>query len=141
MTLSQIAERADLDPGTTHRLVKTLVMMGYLRQVPGVKRYQLGSNVLDLGFNALGHMDFRDRARPILRSLVGLVSEAASIGVLEGGDIVHIERVQASLLRLGVSVRVGSRIPAYCTAMGHSILAHMPLEKRMEILNSRERLN
>ena len=51
-----------------------------------------------------------------------------------------IERVQANLVRLGVSVRVGSRVPAYCTALGHCILAHLPLERRMEILNARERL-
>ena len=140
MSLSEIAERADLDPGTTHRLTKTLVMLGYLRQLPGTKRYHLGLKVLDLGFNALARMDLRDSARPVLRSLVGQLSEAASIGVLEGADVVYIERVQANLVRLGVSVRVGSRVPAYCTALGHCILAHMPLERRMEILNSRERL-
>jgi IclR family transcriptional regulator, pca regulon regulatory protein len=140
MTLTEIAQRADLDPGTAHRMTKTLVMLGYLRQTPGTKRYHLGLKVLDLGFNALARMDLRDSARPVLRSLVGQLSEAASIGVLEGAEVVYIERVQANLMRLGVSVRVGSRIPAYCTALGHSILAHIPLEKRMEILNSRERI-
>jgi IclR family transcriptional regulator, pca regulon regulatory protein len=140
MTLTQIAVRAELDPGTTHRLTKTLVMLGYLRQRPETKQYHLGLKVLDLGFNALARMDLRDSARPVLRSLVGQLSEAASIGVLEGADIVYIERVQANLVRLGVNVRVGSRIPAYCTALGHCILAHIPLERRIEILNSRERL-
>lgn len=140
MSLTQIAVKADLDPGTTHRLIKTLVMLGYLKQVPGAKRYYLGLKVLDLGFNSLARMDLRDSARPILRSLVGQVSEAASIGILEGGDIVYIERVQANLARLGVSVRVGSRIPAYCTALGHAILAYIPLDKRMEVLNLRERV-
>lgn len=140
MTLTEIAVKAELDPGTAHRIIKTLVMLGYLKQVPGGKRYHLGLKVLDLGFNALARMDLRDSARPILRSLVGQVSEAASIGVIEGSDIVYIERVQANLVRLGVSVRVGSRIPVYCTAIGHSILAHMPLERRLEILNLRERI-
>ena len=129
-----------MDPGTTHRLAKTLVMLGYLKQVPGGKRYALGLKVLDLGFHALARMDLRDSARPILRSLVGRVSEAASIGVLEGGDVVYIERVQANLVRLGVSVRVGSRIPAYCSALGHAILAQLPLEKRMAALQLRERV-
>ena len=140
MTLTEIAHKAGLDPGTAHRMTKTLVMLGYLRQTPGAKRYHLGLKVLDLGFNALARMDLRDSARPVLRSLVGQLSEAASIGVLEGGEIVYIERVQANLVRLGVSVRIGSRVPAYCTALGHSILAHMPLERRMEILNLRERI-
>lgn len=140
MTLSEIAAKADLDPGTAHRIIKTLVMLGYLKQVPGAKRYFLGLKVLDIGFNALARLDLRDSARPILRSLVGQVSEAASVGVLDGPDVVYIERVQANLARLGVSVRVGTRIPAYCTAIGHSILAHIPLDRCIEILNLRERI-
>ncbi len=53
LNLSQIAERAELDSGTAFRLVKTLVMLGYLRQVENTKRYYLGLKVLDLGFNAI----------------------------------------------------------------------------------------
>ena len=140
MSLTQIAAKAELDPGTTHRLIKTLVMLGYLKQAPEAKRYFLGLKVLDLGFHSLARMDLRDSARPILRSLVGRVNEAASIGVLEGAEIVYIERVQANLARLGVSVRVGSRIPVYCTALGLAILAHIPLDRRMEVLNLRERV-
>lgn len=139
LSLSQIGQKAGLDPGTTFRLVKTLVMMGYLRQVDGAKRYYLGLKVLDLGFNAIARMDLQSTARPVLRSLVGQVNEAASICVLDGADVVYIERVQAGLVRLGVNTRIGSRIPAYCSGVGHAILAHLPFERRLEILNMRER--
>jgi IclR family transcriptional regulator, pca regulon regulatory protein len=138
MTLSQIAARAELDPGTTFRLVKTLVMLGYL--VAGdAKKYRLGLKVLDLGFNAFGKMDFHAIARPILRSLVGSVNEAASVAVLDGPEMVYLERVQLPLGRLGITQRVGARIPVYCTAVGHAILAYMPMEERLRILNARER--
>ena len=140
LTLSQIAQRADLDSGTAFRLVKTLVMLGYLRQVENAKRYYLGLKVLDLGFNAISRMDLHGSARPILRGLVGQLNEAASIGVLDGSHVVYIERVQAGLARLGVNVRIGSRIPAYCTALGHCILAHLPFEQRVGILNMQERV-
>lgn len=138
--LARISERAGLDPGTAFRLVKTLVMLGYLRQVDGVKRYRLAPRVLDLGFHAIAGMDLHECARPILRSLVGQVNEAASISVLEGSDIVYIERVQAGFVRLGVNVRIGSRIPAYCTAAGHAILAHLSPARRTEVLRARERI-
>ncbi len=74
----------------------------------------------------------------ILRGLVGQLNEAASIGVLDSSHAVYIERVQAGLVRLGVNVRLGSRIPAYCTALGHSILAYLPFERRVGILNMQE---
>jgi IclR family pca regulon transcriptional regulator len=140
LTLSQIAKRAELDSGTAFRLVKTLVMLGYLRQADNTKRYYLGLKVLDLGFNAISRMDLHASARPILRGLVGQLNEAASIGVLDSSHVVYIERVHAGLARLGVNVRIGSRIPAYCTAMGHSILAHLPFEQRVGILNMQERV-
>jgi len=139
-TLSQIAANSDLDPGTAFRVVKTFVTLGYLRQIDGAKRYRLAMKVLDLGFHALSGMDLHESSRPILRSLVGEVSEAASLSVLEGADVVYIERVQAGWMRLGVNVRVGSRIPAYCTAAGHAILAHLPPERRLEVLRLRERV-
>lgn len=137
--LSRIAEKAALDAGTAFRLIKTLVTLGYLRQVDGVKRYRLATKVLDLGFHAIAGMDLHECARPILRSLVGEVNEAASVTVLEGADVVYVERVQAGFVRLGVTVRIGSRVPAYCSAAGHAILAHLPPDRRMEILRARER--
>jgi IclR family pca regulon transcriptional regulator len=140
LTISEIAERADLDVGTTFRLVKTLVMLGYLRQVPDTKRYCLAWKVLDLGFNAIGRMDLHAIARPILCSLVGRLNEAASLAVLDGPEAVYVERVQLGLGRLGVTQRIGSRVPAFCTAVGHAILAYYPVEERLRILNQRERV-
>ena len=140
LTVSQIAAKANLDAGTAFRVIKTFVMLGYLRQIDDSKRYRLALKVLDLGFNALSGMDPHDSSRPILRSLVGEVSEAASLSVLDGADIVYVERVQAGWTRLGVNVRVGSRIPAYCTAAGHAILAHLNPEQRMEILRAKDRV-
>jgi IclR family transcriptional regulator, pca regulon regulatory protein len=138
LTLSQIAARAELDPGTTFRLVKTLVMLGYLQPADG-KKYRLSLKVLDLGFNAFGRMDLHSIARPILRSLVGPVNEAASVAVMDGPELVYVERIQLPLGRLGINQRIGARVPAYCTAVGHAILAYLPIEERLQVLNARER--
>lgn len=140
LTISEISEKADLDVGTTFRLVKTLVMLGYLRQVPETKRYCLDWKVLDLGFNAIGRMDLHAVARPILRSLVGRINEAASLAVLDGAEVVYVERVQFGLGRLGITQRIGARVPAYCTAVGHAILAHYPVADRLRLLKMRERV-
>lgn len=138
--LTGISQKTGLDAGTVFRMVNTLVMLGYLERGEGHKTYRLGLKVLDLGFHAIGRQDLRDLVRPYLRELVGEVSEAASIGVLDGADIVYIERVHAGLVRLGVDIRIGSRIPAYYTAIGHSILAHLSRSERKRILASRERV-
>lgn len=140
LSLSQIAARAALDAGTAYRLVRTLVDLQYLVEIAGTKRYHLGLKVLSLGFHAIARMNPHDSARPVLRSLVGQVREAASIGVLDGADIVYIDRVHAGLVRLGVEVRIGSRVPVYSSAIGHALIAHLPKPERLRILNLRERV-
>lgn len=135
MVLSEIANRADLDPGTVFRMVNTLVMLGYLERAGDTKRYRLTLKVLDLGFTAIGRMDLRDLARPVLLPLVGEINEAASVGVLDGTDVLYVERVQAGMARMGVDIRIGSRIPAYYTVIGWSLIAFLPEAERRAILD------
>lgn len=129
MTLSEVAAASDLDPGTTFRMLNTLVTLGYVARVPNTKRFMLTLKVLDLGFNAIGRKDLRAMVRPTLRTLVDEVSEAASFGVLEGGDVLYIERVRAGFTRLGVDIRIGTRIPAAVSTIGRVILAFLPPDR------------
>ena len=140
MTLSEIGRKIALDPGTVFRMVNTLVSLGYLSKREDSRRYRLTLKILDLGFTAIGHMELRALARPILRSLVGEVSEAASLATLEGPDVIFLERVHVGLVRLGVDVRIGTRIPAYYTALGHAMLAFLPPADQARILNARDRV-
>ena len=125
MTLSEVAAAAVLDPGTAFRMLNTLVMLGYVDRIPETRRFRLTLKVVDLGLHAIGRADLREVARPILRSLVGQISEAASLGVLEGGDVLYVERVRAGLTRMGVDIRIGTTIPAVCSMIGQAILAHL----------------
>jgi IclR family pca regulon transcriptional regulator len=139
-TLSEIAKRTSLDSGTTFRMINTLVNLGYLQKVENTKRFRLSLKVLDLGFNAIARSDLRVIARPILSTLVGEVIEAASLAALDGAEMVYLERVHAGLARMGVDVRIGTRLPAYYTAMGHAVLAFLPRETVLRVLALRERV-
>ena len=141
MTLSEVARAAGIDPGTAFRMLNTLVMLGYVARVPGSKRFRLTLKVVDLGFHAIGRSDLRELARPILRSLVDEISEAASLGVLDGGDVLYVERVRAGLTRLGVDIRIGTLIPAASGIIGHAILAFLPAADRERILETPPRRN
>jgi len=140
LLLSEVARRADVDNATAFRFLNTLVQLGYVAKVPGTRRFRLTLKPLELGFNAIARMDLRDITRPLLRSLVGTVNEAASFGILENTEVVYIERVQAGLIRLGVDVRVGTRIPAYYSAIGHVIMAHMPRDQVRALLEASSRV-
>lgn len=140
LVLAEVARRSALDKGTTFRLLNTLVMLGYVERVEGTRNFRLALRCLDLGFNAIARSELRTQARPVLRGLVGKTSEAASIGVLDGPEIVYVERIQAGLVRLGVDVRIGSRAPVYSTAIGHAIVAFLPEATQIGILEAHPRI-
>jgi len=126
LTLSEVAAHTGLDAGTTYRLLNTLVDIGYIRRDDRTKRFSLTLKVLDLGFHAIGRRDLRNAARPALRRLVETFGEAASFAVLEGTDVLYIERVRAGIVRLGVDIRVGTSLPAHIAVIGQCILAFLP---------------
>jgi IclR family pca regulon transcriptional regulator len=139
LPLAEVARRAALDNATAFRMLNTLVLLGYVRHDAEGRRFRLGYKVLDLGFHAIARTELRDAARPVLRQLVGQVNEAAALSVLEDGDVMYLERVQAGVVRLGVDVRVGSRLPAYCASPGRAILAFLPKDEQARVLALRER--
>ena len=99
LTLSEIAARANLDRGTAFRLIQTLIELGYLHGIPESRRFRLGVACLDLGYTVLSGGTLRALAEPLLRDLVPSVSDAASLGALDGGDVIYLARVGTGLDR------------------------------------------
>lgn len=140
LTLAEIAARAGLDRGTAFRLINTLLGLGYLRAVPDSRRFRLTLQCLELGFAALSARGLPDHAAPLLRELVPEAGDAASLGMVEGGDVVYLARVQAGLERHGVQRPPGTRVGAYATALGHAVLAFLPHDEQVAQLGRRERI-
>jgi len=140
LTLSEVAARADLDRGTAFRLIQTLIELGYLQAVPQSRRFRLGVACLDLGYTVLSHGSLRTIVEPLLRGLVPDVGDAASLGILDGGDVIYLARVGAGLDRHKMDRRPGSRIPAYSAALGHAMLAHLARDEQIRRLDARPRV-
>src|SRR5207245_7977355 len=84
----------------------------------------------DLGYTALSAGNLRGQAEPLLRDLVPVFGDAASLGVLDGSDVVYLARVSAGLDRHKIDRRPGSRIKAYAAALGHAMLAYLPKDEQ-----------
>lgn len=133
-TLAEVAARSGLDRGTAYRLVHTLADLGHLRAVPETRRFRLTLKCLELGFAALSADDLPGHAAPLLREVVPRHADAASLGVLEQGEVVYLARVEAGLERHGLVRRAGTRIGAYATALGQAMLAWLPVAEQHEQL-------
>jgi IclR family transcriptional regulator, pca regulon regulatory protein len=140
LTLSEIAARASLDRGTAFRLIQTLVELGYLQTVPESRRFRLGVACLDLGYTVLSGGTLRALAEPLLRELTPSAGDAASLGALDGGDVIYLARVSTGLDRHKIDRRPGTRIPAYSAALGHVMLAYLPRDEQIRCLEARPRI-
>ena len=125
LSLTEISEMTGVNLTTTYRMASTLEQAGYLQRDPGNKRYRPGLRVLQLGFAALSSLDLRMIARPYLRQLSEKTGETVSEAVLEGLEIIYVDRIRNRQI-VGVVLGVGSRLPAHCTSMGKAMLAFLP---------------
>lgn len=124
--LVELARAVDLSKSTCHRYVASLVEMGFLEQDPDTRKYQLGPQALVLGFAAISSLELAKVAGRPLQNLADETNYTVNMAVLDGGDIVYIDRRRParSGFRIELNVQVGARLPAYCTSMGKVLLAH-----------------
>ncbi|KAA8884363.1 IclR family transcriptional regulator [Nocardia colli] len=130
MGLSQLATASGLPLPTIHRLVRTLVDLGYLRQEPS-RQYVLGPKLIKLGESSAHMLGLR--ARPHLARLVDELGESANMAMLDGDQIVYVAQVP-SRHSMRMFTEVGRRVLPHCTAVGKALLAGMPAERTRDLL-------
>jgi len=122
LTLSEVAQKTGLTPATARRFLLTLKSLGYMGS--NGRRFVLRPKVLDLAYAFLDSMNADEALQPYLREVVQRTGDSSSVTVLAGTEIVYV--ANASVRRLvRLSASVGSRFPAYPTAMGRVLLAYL----------------
>jgi IclR family transcriptional regulator, acetate operon repressor len=130
-TLSQLAEASGLPQPTIHRLLRTLIAGGYIRQQPS-RRYSLGPRLIRLGETA-GRV-LGSSARPHLTRLRDLTGETSNMAVLDGDQVVYVAQVP-SPHAMRMFTEVGQRVDLHCTAVGKAVLATLPPAETDRILS------
>ena len=134
--IADIADELGMSRSTTHRYVITLVALGYLEQGAS-RKYRLGLKVTDLGMSALNSTGLREHAHPYLEELRQRTSYTASLAVLEGTEILYVDRARSfrrGQNQVDLGIGLGSRLPAHCTAMGKLLLANLPEDEQSDLL-------
>jgi len=122
--ISDIGRELDLTGGTVFRLLSTLCEAGFAQQNPENRKYRPGPQVLELANTIRSRTSFIDIAHSELETLMNQSGETVNLGVLRGDSVVYVDRVVGTQHQLVMEVRVGSAIPAFCSAMGKSLLAY-----------------
>src|SRR5664279_3940814 len=134
--IADIADDLGMSRSTTHRYVITLVALGYLEQGAS-RKYRLGLRVTDLGMSALNSTGLREHARPYLEELRQRTSYTTCISVLDGTEILCVDRARS--FRRGLTdaerqLEPGSRLPAHATSIGKLLMAFLPEDEQRDVL-------
>ncbi len=134
--IADIADELGMSRSTTHRYVITLVALGYLEQGAS-RKYRLGLRVTDLGMSALNSTGLREHSRAYLEELRQRTSYTVNLAVLDGPEILYVDRARSyrrGQNQIDLGLRLGSRLPAYCTSMGKLLLAYLPESEQKDLI-------
>lgn len=135
LALSEIMNATGLPKPTAHRIICLLEGCGMLIREPDGKRYGAGPRLSTLALDVISGAAWRAPRHAILQSLVDAIGETCNLTMLDGTEVVYLDRVEAAW-PLRLHFQTGSRVPAHCSASGKLLLALMPPRTRKRIVDA-----
>lgn len=129
---TEIASQLGMSRQAVHRLLRQLEELGLILRLPD-DRYVLGPRAKKLAVDMIGASQISAATHAILENVVALVGETCNTGMLDGSEVVYIDRVECNW-PLRAQLRPGSKVPSHCTAIGKLLLAHLPGRRRERLL-------
>lgn len=134
--VTELSKRLKLHKNNVFRLLATLESRGYIEQNKVTENYRLGLKTLELGQTFIRQMGLLRQSKPILEDLVNKCNETTYVAILRDFNIIYLDTVETNMT-VRVVPRVGSWLPAYCTAAGKAQIAQMSDEELEEYLKAK----
>ncbi|MEZ5844705.1 MAG: IclR family transcriptional regulator [Hyphomicrobiaceae bacterium] len=134
--LAELARSLGLHTSTTFHLVKTMVKLGYLRQVSEDKTYRIGTLLFRLAGSALDDVEMSGLAAPVLERLSAATGETSHFAIRSGDDVIVLARTVGSGA-FQLADRVGAVRPAHATALGKILLSGLEEDQLLAYLERR----
>ena len=137
LSLSELADMAELAPSTAHRLLQALQSQGFITQENEQGRWRIDVKTFRIGNSFLEARDFIATSRPYLRRLTSITGETANLGIRDGATAVFLAQHESPQM-MRMITRLGSRAPLHASGVGKALLAWMPDDERVQLLENRE---
>src|ERR1700682_4858114 len=125
LTNAEISRKLGIPKSSASYILRTLEKRSYLRREAETGRYRLGLKILSLGGDAQANLDIAHVALPFMRSLVEKIRMTSHLAVLDQGEAVYIEKVEAPGF-FKVNTWIGRRMYLHSTSVGKCLLAWLP---------------
>jgi DNA-binding IclR family transcriptional regulator len=125
LSVSAVAQHLGLNRAGSHRFLSTLKDLGYVEKSEQ-NQYRATFKILGLAMKVANRFEIRRLALPFMQELSSAFRETVNLGFWDGKGILHLDKVESREI-LRMDTPIGSHAPAYCTALGKAILAHLPV--------------
>ncbi|MEK5272142.1 IclR family transcriptional regulator [Aeribacillus sp. FSL K6-8394] len=121
--VSEIAEKLNIGKSTAHRLLTSLASEGFVYKDINTNHYSLGASILTLTSIVSSQLKILNEATPVLNVLTEETGENSHISILEGTEIIYLQKIECTYPSKKEYTHIGRRNPVYCTSPGQAILA------------------
>lgn len=134
--VTQISDSTGLHKSTVYRLLSTLNYRGFVKKDTENNKYTIGLKLFEIGSKVLNNLDLRTESKPYLMDLMNRTGETIHLGVMNNYEVVYIDKVEGTET-IGMTSKIGRRVPAHCTSLGKTILAYSNEEYVDELLEKK----
>lgn len=134
LTLTELSEASAVPKSTLYPIMQTMLIRKFVSLEKSSLKYKIGIAAFSVGLSYSKNKYILDFIKKIMVNIVSQINETCQMGILDENNVVYILRedpVKESGFRL-VS-HIGTRIPAYCTALGKALLSEYEIEKIKEL--------
>ncbi|MEO7854142.1 MAG: IclR family transcriptional regulator [Rubrivivax sp.] len=121
--VNELARQTGLNPSNVHRTLQTWAHLGFVAQDAASGAYHCTLRLFEWGSRVADGIDVRRLAREPLARMAHQTEETIHLSVLDGADIVYLEKIDSPQPVRAYS-QIGGRAPAHCVATGKALLAH-----------------
>ena len=120
-SLQRLAEDAHLAKSTTHRLLGSLVSLGYAAQDGETGKYRLTLKMFEISSGIVNSMDVMSVAKVHLERLAQRTGEAVHLVIRDAQDIVYIYKTESGPMRMSSRVGCAARctVPVWAKHPGY----------------------
>lgn len=123
LTLSELSRKTGMNRAVTRRLARTLLQMGFLREVG--QRFEMTVSVMRLTRGFIDGKRIAQVIQPNLRKAAGDINESLSFALRDGADATYVAHAYLEGKFTMNNVAIGTHVPLVSTAVGHAIMAHL----------------
>ncbi len=133
----ELAQFVQLSPASVHRLLSTLVQVGWVEQNSRTSKYRLGMGAVGIGSVAVTTNPVVHDARMFLARVAQWSGHDTVLSTLIGGTTVQLIRVAGVNTEL-IEFEPGRPQPAHASADGKLLLAYLPDDEVRRVFTANE---